>query len=593
MKPLIYVWIVCLAGCAATPTTTPEQGRVAVDSYTLLAEIALAEQRLEEATALYLEAALASEDPDLAERTARMAHRIGLTEIGHKAVARWRELAPDDDRSAWFAGVFQTRSGRLDAAVEEFSNLITGLGQDNWGAGLALVLEALAAEPGTGAATTIMTELTRRFPGTAEGHFGLARLAMRSGDFDLALTNAEAAAELVPDWLEAKLLYARTLLVAGRTEDGLALARKLADEEGSVEVRLQYAELLLSSGESDEARSLLNEILRTNPGMPEAIRALAFLELTSDELESAKQHFGDLRGETTYRDEAFYYLGRIAETEGDFLQATRSYARVIEGTHAVEAQIRTASIMFTEMNDPDGALRHLQEFGSANPDFSTDMLLAESQLLLRMGETDEAMRRLDDAVAANPTDAGLRDAHIQFYIALTQNAINRDALDEAEQWINQGLARYPGDIDLRYSEALFLQEAGRLRKAVNVLEALVQEQPDNPALLNALGYLLADKFDRHIEARGYIQRALAMDPDSAAIIDSMGWVLFRLGDYEAALDYLERAHRLMDDPEVVAHLVDVHWALGQHAMALEMLQQALREAPDDPHLQEVSQRLTQ
>jgi Flp pilus assembly protein TadD len=126
-----------------------------------------------------------------------------------------------------------------------------------------------------------------------------------------------------------------------------------------------------------------------------------------------------------------------------------------------------------------------------------------------------------------------------------------------------------------------------------VLEDLVEERPDDPALLNALGYLLTDKFDRHAEARGYIQRALAMNPDSPAIIDSMGWVLFRLGDYEAALDYLERAHRLMDDPEVVAHLVDVHWALGERDRAIEMLDEALTESPENPHLRDVDQRLRQ
>jgi uncharacterized protein HemY len=84
-----------------------------------------------------------------------------------------------------------------------------------------------------------------------------------------------------------------------------------------------------------------------------------------------------------------------------------------------------------------------------------------------------------------------------------------------------------------------------------------------------------------------------MDPDSAAIIDSMGWVLFRLGEYEAARDYLERAYRLMDDPEVIAHLVDVHWALGDQERALELLEQGLSEQPGNSHLLDVSERVRQ
>jgi len=111
-------------------------------------------------------------------------------------------------------------------------------------------------------------------------------------------------------------------------------------------------------------------------------------------------------------------------------------------------------------------------------------------------------------------------------------------------------------------------------------------------LLNALGYLLTDQFDqRHEEARGYIQRALAMNPESAAIIDSMGWVLFKLGDYDGALEYLERAWRLEQDPEIAAHLVDVRWALGEREAALEFLESSLEEHPDDTHLKDVSRRL--
>src|SRR5690606_4734950 len=144
---------------------------------------------------------------------------------------------------------------------------------------------------------------------------------------------------------------------------------------------------------------------------------------------------------------------------------------------------------------------------------------------------------------------------------------------------------------LRYSFALLLQEQGEMNRSVRVLEALVEDHPDNPVLLNALGYLLTDQFDRHREARGYIQKALAMDPDNAAIIDSMGWVLFRLGEYAQSLDYLERAYRLEADPEIAAHLVDVHWALGNREQALELLRTTLEQHPDSRHLRDVSRRI--
>ena len=156
---------------------------------------------------------------------------------------------------------------------------------------------------------------------------------------------------------------------------------------------------------------------------------------------------------------------------------------------------------------------------------------------------------------------------------------------------SQGLARYKDNSSLRYGLALVYEDQGKNRKAVDVLESLVAQSPDDPALLNALGYLLTDQFSRHEEARGYIQRALAMNPDSAAIIDSMGWVLYKLGDYRGALDYLERAYRLEPEPEIASHLVAVRWQLGQHDGARQLLEQALKQSPNDRHLKDVGAQL--
>jgi tetratricopeptide (TPR) repeat protein len=588
------LWI-ALAGCATVATVSDGDAadrQVAIDTHTLLADVALDRQRFETAADEMMQAALLADHPWYAERTARLAHQVELTELGVQAAERWKELAPEDERPFWFAGVFQTRSNRLARATAEFREFVGAVGDP--ATGLALVLEALADEPYAEAATAIMSSLTAAYPGTGAGHYALARLALRSGDFPLALENAQAATDSDPAWLDAQLLYARTLLVAGRTADSLQIGARLAEQhEEDVEVQLQYAELLLSAGQPDEAEALLNEILEDDPGLPEAVRALAFLALTEERLELAEQHFNELRGDARYRSEAFYYLGRIAETEREFQQATRSYSRVTEGTHAVEAQLRTARIMFAELGDPDGAVRHLRDFGEANPRFASNMLVAQSQLLLQMEQPDQAMQIFDTALAEAPDDPTLHAAHVQLFAILAQDAVDRGALDEAQSLLSAGLERYTDDASLRYSQALLYEEQGKMRKAVTVLENLVDESPDDAALLNALGYLLTDQFDRHGEARGYIQKALAMDPDNPAIIDSMGWVLFRLGEHRAALDYLERAYRLEDDPEIAAHLVDVRWALGERDAALELLRSTLEKNPESRHLKEVSERLSQ
>jgi tetratricopeptide (TPR) repeat protein len=580
---------IILAACATAPTIDGANAQVEVDSHLLLGEIALERRDMPTAAREFLAAAMIAEEPGPAERATLIAHQLELTEAGLQAATRWRELAPNHELPALYLGVFETRSNRIPRAIDEFETFIRSL--EDVDRGFALVLNVLGSEPYPATATAIMRALNDIFPNVPAAQYALARLALRSADFELALQNAEAASKSNADWIEAQLLYARALLVTGRSEQSLAMAAELAERHAEVEVQLQYAELLLSAGRPREAETRLNEILAENPGMPEATRALAFLAMTEERTEDAKNYFNDLRGEPVYRSEAFYYLGRLAETENDFLQATRSYARVTDGTHAVEAQLRTARIMFGEQNDREGAVRHLRDFGTANPRFATDMLVAQAQLLLQMEQPAEAMQLFNDALESTPDDPALHAAHAQLYVIQSQQSVESGRLDAAESLLDEGLRRYPDNVSLRYSLALLYEDQDRNRRALDVLEALAEEHPDDAAILNAYGYLLTDEFDRHEQAREYIERALALNPDSAAIIDSMGWVLFKLGDYTAARDYLERAYRLEPEAEIAAHLVDVRWQLGERDSALELLRRSIEADPDSPHLRELTERL--
>ncbi|NIP88017.1 MAG: tetratricopeptide repeat protein, partial [Gammaproteobacteria bacterium] len=461
----------------------------------------------------------------------------------------------------------------------------------NQSAGLALIIEAIFDEAEDELVMALVGRLVENHPDVAEGHYGLARLAMRVDDFELAVQSAQRAAELRPEWIEAQLLVARALVLTNRAEEGVALVESLVTEDAELEVQLQYAELLLSAGRADAARERLDEILIANPGLPEAVRALAFLTLTQNELEDAQGYFEQLRVQPRYREEAFYYLGRIAESEEQPLQALRSYSRVTSGANVVEAQLRAANVLYTQLDDQEGALQHLREFGLGNPDYEIEMIVSQGDLLLRMERLDEAAALIDEALERHAGNRVLEQAQLQTYLARAQAAVGRAELDLAEDLLREGLRLYPDDLSLRYAQALLYQEQGRLRRAATALEAIVADMPDDAGLLNALGYLLTDSLDRHEEAYDYIEQALTLDPDNAAIIDSMGWVLFHLGDYDAALEHLERAFELFPDPEVAAHIVDVYWAMGRKDEARSLLERELASHPDSSYLIDVSERI--
>ena len=577
-----------LSACAVTPSDSTR--RVDFDSHLLLAEVAREGQELRLAAVHYLEASLVSEDPGLAELATELSHQLALSQIGLRAAVRWEELSPNANRPHLYLGAFKLSSSGSAAAVVEFKTFVNDA--SNATAAISQSIEILSNETDQLGATTVLAALVESHPDIAEGYYGLARFAMRNNNYATALENAEQATILRPDWVEAQLLYARTLLIAGRIDEALALSEQLVSNETSLETRLEYAELLLSSGNSVKAKELLELVLAENPQLPEAIRAMAFLMLTENSLEEAKTYFETLRPDARYRNEAFFYLGRIAEAEDQQLQAMRSYSRVTEGNNVIEAQLRVAHLLYENLDDQEGALLHLREFGTANPLYSSEMLVGQSDILIQLGRQVEAMELLSEELKQTPDDTILHAARAQLYVIQVQGGIDAGDYRVANRTLSRGLDLYPENVSLRYIQSVLYQAQGRLRFAVKILESLVEDYPNDAGFLNALGYLLTDKMDRHVEAKGYLEEAFSAEPNNPAIMDSMGWVLFKLEKYEEALELLEQAFEMFPDPEVIAHIIDVQWALDNQSKAKQILQDALQKHPESPYLQELEQRIS-
>ena len=130
----------------------------------------------------------------------------------------------------------------------------------------------------------------------------------------------------------------------------------------------------------------------------------------------------------------------------------------------------------------------------------------------------------------------------------------------------------------------------RLQQAEADFRAVLKQDPDNARTLNALGYTLADRTDRYDEALALIEKALAQTPDDPAVIDSMGWVMFRLGRLQEAREYLQRAYDMTGDGEIAAHLGEVLWVMGDREAARALWEKARETAPDNPVLKDTLRR---
>jgi tetratricopeptide (TPR) repeat protein len=266
-------------------------------------------------------------------------------------------------------------------------------------------------------------------------------------------------------------------------------------------------------------------------------------------LDAATLRFAELVRADKYMDDAFYYLGLIADRNNDPEHALRLYAQVQNGENVLPALLRATTL--------------LERHGAA---------AAGEELLDRLIE-DEPQRAPEILAARARMYAESGD------------------LPRAVALLDSGVMEYPDSPDMRYARASTYEEQGRVAAALHELTRLVDTRPDDPAALNALGYTLADHSRDLPRARRLIERAHAAAPKNAAILDSLGWVLFRQGHGAEAESFLRVAYAEDRGGDIAAHLGEVLWQLGRPADAEHIWAEAAGVDDDNRLLKSTRQRL--
>jgi len=248
--------------------------------------------------------------------------------------------------------------------------------------------------------------------------------------------------------------------------------------------------------------------------------------------------------------EAQYYLGRIYENRKQYDIAIDWYQQVHVGDYQFDARLRIA-----------------------------DMLGLSGQI-------DEAIEHLDAMLDGSQSNGSL----VRIYVAKGELLRLARRYEESMAVFNTALEIVPGNSDLLYARALVAERLGQIDQLEEDLKFILKTEPDNAHALNALGFTLADQTDRYEEAHVYLKRAIEIMPDDPAIIDSLGWVHYRLGDYDEAIRLLRMALSRFDDAEIAAHLGEVLWVVGKQEEARGIWQKALKKTPDAPVLLKVMQR---
>lgn len=532
---------------------------------TVTAEVALKRGDCRAAAEDYAQASLLG-DAQLARKATEVAIACEHLPAAWTAAARWRNLAPTErEANALYALVALKlyRTAEARAAIRDYCRSALDAGtpaagqapgpsqpghpaSDQGQRALSELISLLLEEDDASevlAAMSAVPEPTASAPQTL-ALFG--ELALAAYDGKRAQDFASRALSHDPRGLAALRVLARAQVLNGDADRAIATARSAMAVDG-VRGGLELVEIFVSLDRMEEAHQEL-ESLRDH-GVPavEIDRRLALLAFQSGDLKEAQQRFAALLANGEGNEGVQLYLADIAAREGDPERALADYRRLYDSSVAVPARSRAAALLLQRPAHSDSAhteaLTLLDDYAAEHPENELELTLAKAHLLADHGEGDAGLAVLGAA-----------------------------------------LERHPQHPQVEYDRAVILDQAGHVHDSVSALEQMLTERPDDPTLLNALGYTLADHSLELGRAEGLIRRALTVMPDSPAALDSLGWVRFRRGDPRSAAGMLERAYSIGHDAEIAAHWGEALWASGEQSEARKVWAAALAREPDSKPL---------
>lgn len=517
----------------------------------LVGEFALQAGQLDRAGAAYLQAAEASPgDAGLAERATRIALLANDQPAAAKALALWRQRAPQSLALRAAQATLELRRGDPRAARRQLLTLLRSPDPQGW----RLALVALANGGDARSSVRALASLVEAgaIPNQIEAWQEFGLLALRLDQPALAKRIVDQVARRFPDAPQVALLRASQLFQSGQRAQALAL---LAEVEPRVGTDAGLRDALAQAYDAMDDAGAAARVLALGPQDTRSYALRAAMLAKADDRPALQALYGELARAGREPDPGRrLLLGKIAEYLERYAEAVDWYHGVPTGPQRSEARLRAANALF-ELD------RHAQAF-------------------------DEVRALEADALAE---DDARRDAY------LLEAELRQKAGDDAGELdvFARALAAFPDDGALLYARALAWERRDRIDRAEADLRQVLVAEPDNVAALNALGYTLADRTDRYQEALELIDRARTAEPDNPAIIDSYGWVLYRLGRSREALVQLKRAWSLARDPEIGAHVGLVLWQLGEHAQARRYFEQARQLDPDNRSLQRALRQIGQ
>jgi tetratricopeptide (TPR) repeat protein len=493
-------------------------------------------------------------DPRVARRAAEIALGAKRADEALNAVRLWRSLAPNSEEAAQYYLSFIVMGDNLAEAKPILEQRLRDARPQTRGLMAFQIQRLLGRAKDKAGAFNLLEEVLRPYQDLTEARLALSQAAMANQDAVRARREAEAALKSKPDSELAALTLAQVIPDKGEAANWLAAFLKRYPK--SRDVRLAYARMLVEQKQYQNARGEFETLLQHQPQDLTALFALGVLSSQVNDVAAAEKYLKTyLQVLSAEPDEerdptqALLILAQIAEDRKDTESALKWLAQIEPGENYVGAQIKRAQL-YAKRGDLTAARQILQEIDAPGEREQVQLIIAEGQIMREAGQQQQAM----------------------------------DVLRE-------GLKQFPSNTDLLYDYAMLAEKNGKFDIMETSLRKIIALAPENQHAYNALGYSLAERNIRLQEAYELIEKAVKLAPDDPFIMDSMGWVQFRLGRLKEAEALLRRAYELRPDAEIAVHLGEVLWTKGQKEDAQKFWRDAQTKDPQNDTLKSTLARL--
>ncbi len=514
----------------------------------LLAEIAAQRGDLTSAGHLYYDLAKLTKNIPLAQRATNIAGYARNGRLALDSAELWRQLDNDSLEAKQILAELFISSGNLAKARPIIEKLLE---QEKTRADGFLYLNNLLTKvENKKNALRFILAISKPYPELAEAHFSIAHTAYFAGDLKLAEKELDITESIKPNW-ETAALFRGYMLAIDWPEKALEFYQSFLNvNPNSNEVRLEYAKILANLKMYSKAKSEFLRLVDGSLASPEISLTVALLSLELNDNILAEKFFNQaLERGYSDRDKIQIYLAKI----------------------------------YLDRKKPDLAIEFLDKISSGQ-------LFVEAKILT--AEIIAEHRSVDDGIASLSKYKNLSaDDKLQFLKAKTSLLYNNNRQQDAFDLMKGADLNFNNSAEFKFDYAMLAEKMGNLLLMEQLLKEAIKLKPDYAYAYNALGYSYADRNIKLADAKKYIEIALSISPNNHYIMDSMGWLHFRMGNIEIALQFIEKAYKIQKDPEIAAHLGEILWKMGKLKQAEKVWEESIKIYPSNTVLLETFDRL--